>query len=387
MFRGGGENYTLHLADELRTMDCNPSFLLAKPLFSSPRYPLTGFQTNYVSCPYLRDLGQKIASCFEKEALGRLFRYLGSILQKIDRGLFTYYAYRWLKKSSKNYDVVHVLAHPELAGRISKEFRIPTVVFFPGPPSDTMKHDWIRKCTAVTTDGYSILQLKAIRPDAIRIPIGIDAQRFNPVKNEVRSRHRIHEEDILFLYVGRFVPLKNLPFLLAAFSELSKVNSKVRLMMIGEGPLLKMVKKQSQKLGVDHKVFFAGHVPHEHIPAYYSCADIFVLPSKYENSPNALLEAMSCGLPAIASAVGGIPDLVEDGKSGFLVEPGRLDAFVESMERLASNKKLRTAMGACARQICIKKYTWHRTASLYHQVYERISRTGHAAGERRSAIA
>ena len=375
MFRGGGENYTLNLANELSKMGCKLSFLLAKPLFLSPRYPLAGFQTNYVSCPYLRDLGQQIASCFEKEKIGRIFRYLGYIFQKIDSGFFTYFAYKWIKKCSKDYDVVHVLSHPELAGRISKEFNIPTVVFFPGPPSDSIKRHWIQKCTAVTTDGYSINRLKAIRPDAIQIPIGIDIQRFNHVKNEVRWRYRINKEDILFLYVGRFVPLKNLPFLLEAFTKLSKVNPRVRLMLIGEGPLLRIVKKQSQRLGIDHKVFFVGFVPQENMPAYYSSSDIFVLPSKYENSPNALLEAMSCGLPAVASAVGGIPDLVEDGKSGFLVKPNKVGAFVESMERLTSNQKLRAAMGAHARQICINKYTWKHTASLYHQVYERILRT------------
>ena len=372
MFRGGGETYTLNLARELQKLGCKPSFLLSKPIFGNPRYPLDEFQTHYVYSPYLRDLSQKISGVIKHIRVKRFLRYLEASVQKTDMIFFRNAAFQWMDKHSEHYDIVQVLSNPQLAGRISKNLHIPTVVFFPGPPSIKTKGG-LKQCTAVTTDGYAIHQMRKIRPDACKMPIGIDARRFRPIKTDVRDKYFIGKNDIVFLFVGRFVPLKNLPCLLKSFSKLNnKTTKKYWLMLVGDGPLFKEIQKLSVELEIRDNVIFTGPVHYYHLPAYYSAADIFVMTSTYENSPNALLEAMSCGLPVIATNVGGIPELVGSKGSELLVNADDMHGFVSSMKRLAQDATLRNRMSTYFRKICIQRYTWQKTASLYLELYKGI---------------
>lgn len=372
MFRGGGETYTLNLARELQKLGCKPSFLLSKPIFGNPRYPLDEFQTHYVYSPYLRDLSQKISGGIKQTRVKRFLRYFVGKVQKTDLIFFRYAAFQWMKRHSEHYDIVQVLSNPQLAGRISKNLHIPTVVFFPGPPSIKTKGG-LKQCTAVTTDGYAIHQMRKIRPDACKMPIGIDARRFRPIKTDVRDKYFIGKNDIVFLFVGRFVPLKNLPCLLKSFSKLNnKTTERHWLMLVGDGPLYKETQKLSVELGIRDNVIFTGPVHYYHLPAYYSAADIFVMTSTYENSPNALLEAMSCGLPVIATNVGGIPDLVVDGENGILVRHGDLNGFISAMRELSSDKYKQKMMAITSQNLSKKKYSWQNTSALYLNLYKHL---------------
>lgn len=373
MFRGGGETYTLNLARNLSDMGHKISFLLGRPLYAKLKHPLSEFQTDYVISPYLRDYSQQISNLFFTKKTKTVSGYIGAKLLKIDMVLFQRAALKWLNKRKTCFDIVQVLSHPALAGKITQEFNIPTVVFFPGPPQDRNKNS-IMNCSAVTTDGYAIDKLCKIRDDACKIPIGIDTNRFKRVENKIRQKYNINKNEVVFIFVGRFVPLKNLPFLLRSFSKLYKNNNNVRLMLIGIGPLYKQIQRLSVQFGINDKVVFTGSVNNEKLSEYYSAADVFVLTSFYDNSPNVILESMSCGLPVIATMVGGIPSLVNNGKNGILVQTDNTNELVEAMKKLSEDEKLRFKMGETSRKICLKKYNWHQTAVLYNDLYKKVLR-------------
>jgi len=260
---------------------------------------------------------------------------------------------------------------PGLASEIVKNLRIPVVVRFPGPPDKRGKRE-IKKCSAVIASGDAVNRLKnIINRNLFDIPPGVDSNLFRPTANKVREKHNLHDNRLL-LFVGRFVPLKNLPFLLTAFAKIAKEDSQVRLMMVGEGPLDGKIKRLSRKLKVSERVIFTGKIANEELPQYYSAADIFVMPSGYDNFPNSILEAMSCELPIVATNVGGIPQQVKHGENGFLVESGNVKNFKEAIITLMDNGSLAIEMGKRNRELVKKKYSWSINAQKLKEVYESI---------------
>lgn len=369
MFRGGGETYTINVARELVRKGCEVSFLAGKPLSSPPRYPLNEFRTTYLPSPYLRDFSMKVATLGGRQ--NRVLSLLGAKIQSADQNLFRNRALDWIRKRNKTYDIVQVLSNAYLAARISTDLRTPTVVFFPGP-APLQNAPSIKRCAAVATDGHSIHELREIRADAYLMPIGIDTEKFKPVPSKVREQYRIDKNEVVFLFVGRFVPLKNLPLLLRAFAQLCETINRVTLLLVGEGPLWNAIRRQYPGLQAANKLIFAGRVDNELLPEYYSATDIFVMSSSYDNSPNVILEAMACGLPVIATRVGGIPLLLDGNKSGILVDSNNTTELTEAMAWLSMHDIGRKGMSRHNRNICQQRHTWDQTASMYLELFKRL---------------
>ena len=151
-------------------------------------------------------------------------------------------------------------------------------------------------------------------------------------------------------------------------------------MLIGDGPLRESLGELAQRLGISDQVRFLGReaTSSTSTPAL----DAFVLSSVREGSPNVLLEAMACGLPVIATRVGGVPDLVEDEHSALLIPPADPSALAETLERLANDPALREQLGKAARARIEAEYTLAKMVTRHEQLWvDLLDRPPHAAVE------
>lgn len=364
MFRGGGEIFDLNIANGVKRLDCEISFITGKPLLKRVNYPIKQFKTDYVTSPYLRDFSQKLGT------LPFPVRQISYGLYHFDLWAFCKKVIELLKKQD-NCDIIQICGLPGLASEIVKNLKIPVVLRFPGPPGKGQKKE-IEKCNAVIASGDAVNWLKnIISKNLFDIPPGVDSNIFKLTANKVREKYNLHGNKLL-LFVGRFVPLKNLPFLLKTFAKIAKEDSKVRLVMVGEGPLAGKIKQLSRKLKLSRRVIFTGKITNKELPQYYSAADIFVMPSVYDNFPNSILEAMSCELPIVATNVGGISMQVQDGENGFLVESGNIEQFKGAIITLLDNSSLSIEMGKRNRELVKKKYSWSTSAQKLKDIYDLI---------------
>jgi N-acetyl-alpha-D-glucosaminyl L-malate synthase BshA len=143
-----------------------------------------------------------------------------------------------------------------------------------------------------------------------------------------------------------------------------------RLLMVGDGPEMDAAADLAQALGVAADVEFLGE--QDQVAAILSLADAFLLPSEQESFGLAALEAMACGVPVVASRVGGLPEVIEHGVTGFLHPLGDLEGMAQSAVRLLTDEHLREAMAAASRQRASQRYCDDRIVPLYEQYYEEI---------------
>ena len=205
------------------------------------------------------------------------------------------------------------------------------------------------------------------------IPPGIDLALFRPVdREEARARLGLNGDRVI-LAAGRIDPIKGFDTLLDATALLGK-RDKTRLVLIGgsKGDAdLGALERRAADLGIGDRVTFVGAVPQRELPAYYSAADVCVVPSRYESFGLVAAEALACGTPVIASKVGGLPSIVRDHENGLLVPWRRPEAFAESIELVLDNQSLHRRLTREARR-SVAHLSWERTArdtiALYRSV-------------------
>ncbi len=177
------------------------------------------------------------------------------------------------------------------------------------------------------------------RSDIPTIFNGIDLSRCN-VKQDYSLGERIE-----LLHVGRFFPQKNHRGLIDAFKIIQAKHPAATLRLLGDGSLLDETKAYAQEQGIEESVIFEG--AQANVYPYLAKADIFILPSLYEGMPITLIEAMGSGLPIVATAVGGVPDMLTDGESARLTECTP-EAVAEAALALIESEELRTELGRAA---------------------------------------
>jgi glycosyltransferase involved in cell wall biosynthesis len=195
---------------------------------------------------------------------------------------------------------------------------------------------------------------------------GVDTERYCYVTPE-------HGASLSVLCVCRLVPAKGLDVLVGAVAALSERGTEVRLVLVGSGPLEEALRSKTRKLGLEGQVFFEGAVGQDDIARYYADADVFCLPSFAEGLPVVLMEAMATGRPVVATRITGIPELVEDGVSGFLVAPGSVEQLVGALERLAASPELREQMGLAGRQKVVEAFDARRCAGQVADIFKSIA--------------
>ena len=215
-------------------------------------------------------------------------------------------------------------------------------------------------------------------PSPVLIPNGVATDMFIP---DPATRQRMREElgtepqTIVFVHVGRFAAVKNHEMLVAAFAQLHSLESvPMELWLVGEGDLLETAQQQARTLGIENRVRFLG--VRSDIPDLLRAADVFVFPSRWEGNPLSVMEAMATGLPVIATAVGGVPELVEDGVSGILIPNEDRDALVAAMQRMVEQPDLRVQMGQAARCRAVERFDIRQTVRAYEALYEEILQRG-----------
>ncbi len=354
MYRGGGEIFDLNMAQNLEKLGVEISFLIGKPLFRRAKHPLTQFKTTYVASPFLRDFSQRIP-------------WGGKYLRYLDHWLFARNCLRILGKED-NYDILQVCGRVLLVKLKRVKKKIPVVIRFPGPPGKRSKN-LLSQADALIASGDAVRYIREhFRKDVVDIPPGVDFNFFKPTLSNIRDKFSIGNNKLL-LFVGRFVPLKNLSFMVATFREVIKERKDIRLMLVGEGPLKNTIKGIVKKYELEKYIIFTGKIPNDALPKYYSAADIFVIPSSYDNFPNAVLEAMACKLPIVATRVGGIPQQIQEGKNGLLIESNNIDELKTAILKLINNDKLAQEMGRRNREIVKERYSWIESAQRLKKIY------------------
>ena len=143
-------------------------------------------------------------------------------------------------------------------------------------------------------------------------------------------------------------------------------------MLVGEGALEGRLRAEARRFGVEADVLFTGARPLAALPAYYALADVFALPSRFDNSPNVLLEAMACELPVVATRVGGVPRYVSDGENGLLVEPGEPDLLAAALARVLDEPDLRARLVAGGLEQVRQGRSWAASAGKLLGLYESL---------------
>jgi glycosyltransferase involved in cell wall biosynthesis len=206
----------------------------------------------------------------------------------------------------------------------------------------------------------------------VYLPNAVDTNVFHPVsagrKLAVRERLGLPSEKDIVLYIGRLHPLKGVDVLLCAWALLPEgIRQRAMLLVIGDGSERDNLLRMSASLGIEDTVVLAGR--QETTRDYYWASDLFVMPSRSEGQSNALNEAMACGLPVIASNVGGTLDVVEEGKSGVLFESENDRQLAEKLSSLLTARERWTELGTHARLAILQYADLGDTVTRLKEIY------------------
>lgn len=163
----------------------------------------------------------------------------------------------------------------------------------------------------------------------------IREQDFTISMSKVEAKRELGINTKLILAVARLAPWKGIDILIKI---LPRFNKETKLLVVGDGLDLHRLRDLAKAIGVEKRIIFKGEIPHHIISLYLKAADVFVLPSLYEGLPHTILEAMRVGIPIVATNIGGIPELIEDGKDGFLFEPGDLSGLEEAISKILEDR-------------------------------------------------
>jgi sugar transferase (PEP-CTERM/EpsH1 system associated) len=226
-----------------------------------------------------------------------------------------------------------------------------------------------------------VMQTEKIPAGAISVLYnGVDTNRFAPPSTQARADARrefgIEDYDLLVGVVGRLSPEKGgVDNLIRAAYRLREQHRNVRLLIVGDGPVRGELEKLDAELreanaGEGSPVIFAG--ARQDIPRLLGAMDMFVLPSLNEALPIVILEAMAVGLPAIATRVGGVPEIVQDGATGLLVAPGDEDALLDALSRLAADNALCARLADAGREQVRARFTIEQMVRNLETIYEEL---------------
>jgi len=211
------------------------------------------------------------------------------------------------------------------------------------------------------------LSWKVTKPDQmVVVHNGIDPRLFLEIDGPSPRRELCLEDLPVLTFVGRLAPPKDLLTVLEAMRGLSKVI----LLVVGDGELKPQVEKCVKEYGLEGQVQLLGQ--RSDIPQILAASDVFVLSSLWEGLPYTIIEAMMSGLPVVATSVGGVPELVEDGVTGFLVPPKDYQALAKALQRLLDDPELCHRMGQLGREKALREFTLDRMLRETEKVYEEV---------------
>jgi glycosyltransferase involved in cell wall biosynthesis len=203
------------------------------------------------------------------------------------------------------------------------------------------------------------------------IPCGVDVGRFRPSPRRATCPQIVS--------VARLKPIKNHTLLLEACALLATRGVPFRCVLVGDGPARREVEETRERLGLEELVELAGVAEQGEVLRWWHSASVAALTSEYEGMPVCLMEAAACGVPAVATAVGGIPELIEDGVTGLLAPADDAEAVAERLERLLVDPVLAARLGAAARKRAEREFSVSRQVDRLLAVWNGVLAEAEAA--------
>ncbi len=203
---------------------------------------------------------------------------------------------------------------------------------------------------------------------------GVDINKFKPAegKRKVKAELGFNPDDIAIVSVGRLYARKGLFTLIQSMPAVIKRFPKAKFIISGKGQSDEMKKliAHAERIGVKNNIVFTGYYPDKKLPKLYQAADVFAFSTFYEHHPFAVLEALATGLPVVTTTVGGIPETIESGRNGFLVEPFNEKQFADKILYLLEHPGFAAEMGALARKTVVDQLDWRIVVKDAIRVYE-----------------
>jgi glycosyltransferase involved in cell wall biosynthesis len=214
----------------------------------------------------------------------------------------------------------------------------------------------------------------------IRLGIELDERIASEQNGRAESRRYLGIPGDRFIvgWIGRMTAVKRTDDVLVAFKRLREDGVDAVLCMVGDGPDRVQLERRAHELGLARDTIFLGY--QEDVAPFYAAFDALVLPSGNEGTPVSVIEALAAELPVVATRVGGVPDVVQDGEDGFLVEAGATDDLADRLARLARDPALRARMGKHGRERVLPRYAVERLVEDVDELYRSLLS---AAGARR----
>jgi len=299
--------------------------------------------------------------------------------------------YRFIKKGK--YDIVHT--HSSKAGVVgrlaSRLAGVPVIIHSPhshifyGYYGSFMSlvFVWTEKILALFTDRIFTLTSIGKRehtqygvgpPSKFTVVYsGVPLTPFlnvNLDRNQKRREFGLNEHDMLCIFVARLAPIKGYQYLISAIPQVLKAVPTARFVLVGDGELREALEQQALDLGVTNNIIFTGL--RDDVPELLAMSDLFVLSSINEGMGRVLVEAMAVGLPAVATRVGGVPDVVVDGGTGLLIPPRDPDALAEATIALLKDEDMRRRMGEAGRDRVDPDFSLEEMVRKIESVYEEL---------------
>jgi len=202
------------------------------------------------------------------------------------------------------------------------------------------------------------------------IPNGVEIETFSAItREEARRTLGIDAHEKILLYVGRLHPAKGVRYLVKAMDIIKNYyGDNVKLIIVGDGEQRDYLLRLTRKLNLENYIIFVGEVPHRNIPIYLKAADVLILPSLREGFPLIILEAMTAGLPIIATRVGGVPEIIKDYENGFVVGPMSPHQIAEKCLLLLKDEKLRKKISKNNIEKA-KEFSWEKVTQNLERLY------------------
>jgi glycosyltransferase involved in cell wall biosynthesis len=266
---------------------------------------------------------------------------------------------------------------------LGKEYNLPFTFTAHGydihrkPPPDFRERADVASAVVTVSEanaGYIEKTFHVCREKLRVIGCGVDTDYFCPGESAAGF-----EQEPLIVCVARHVKVKSLGLLLDACAELRKSRVQFRCVMIGDGPCRAELEEKRARLELDGIVEIRGAASQDEVLKFWQRSAIGVLTSDNEGMPVSLMEAAACGVPVVATAVGGVPELVSEGLTGLLVPAGDVAGFAAALERLLADSELRARMGVAARHRAQERFSiklqMDKLLHLWSEVLERKARS------------
>ena len=375
ILRGGGENFTRNLFVEFSKRghevcavfgaDLDGTYSIPLPTCIRP-IPILGWWSISPGQSVLSWIGRNIPhhSSFRpgwdriQDAVS--WRTIRWFKARFQRRVEQAFADRW-----NEYDAVYVHGNVLLASRISPGCS--TILRLPGPVGSDLE-PFLKSIPLVCANGDALRRIRSFLGNhAVELPIGLDDQAFSPAPSTLRSRLGWCPQDLVLGYVGRLFHLKGVDLLAAAYLKLSESRGDVRLVMVGSGEEETQIRRVLSRQIAKGLVHLEPGVNHTELPEWYRLMDVMVMPSRYENFSNSVLEAMSCGVPVLASDIGG-NQLIPAIRAGWVFEPGSVSSLAERMLSVAADRKEIRSCGENARRYVQGRYSWAASAQRLEEL-------------------